>query len=232
MRPPIQTRRRAASDIGSDRRARGNLARPGEFGWRPARAVLGPDHPLTRATAMLERLRTQSAVAAAILLLGIAAATQGDPWAPAVAVSAAIVQIGFGIAAAAVHQRKRDAAIQIIADGGEAMHIAAVQQARERLSSARARRRLADAVDSMTEHATNPPKLCLRGARPLYTTKVVAAVAADLDEISRLLRSGRATIRGVARTERLVTNGASPLYGHEPNALREELHRIRRVMNG
>jgi len=230
MRPPTEPPSGTASDVGSDRPPRRTLARRGEAGCRPAHSVLGPHHPLSHAIVTLQNCHRHSAVVGAILLVSGAAAIQGVPWAPAVTVSAAIVEIGFGIAAAFARQRRRDCALQLIVDGGEAVQVRAVQRERQRLSSLRARRRLADAIDEMIECAAHPPKLCLRGTRPLYSIRVLAAAAAELREITLLLRSGQPTIRGVALTERLITDGMSPLYGDEPNALREEVHRICRLM--
>jgi hypothetical protein len=61
---------------------------------------------------------------------------------------------------------------------------------------------------------------------------VVAAVTGELGEIARLLRSGEAAVRGVAMLERLLTDGASALYGEDVRTLREELHRIRFILGG
>jgi hypothetical protein len=41
------------------------------------------------------------------------------------------------------------------------------------------------------------------------------------------LRSEDPGLRGIAKAERLLGDGCSALYGHDAEALREELHRIR-----
>ena len=63
--------------------------------------------------------------------------------------------------------------------------------------------------------------------RPLYSTRLIRAVAPDLAEIARLVRSGDPGLRGVATTQRLLCDGTSALYGHDVDVLRQELHRIR-----
>src|SRR5215211_4132788 len=66
-----------------------------------------------------------------------------------------------------------------------------------------------------------------QSARPLFCPRVVRAVASDMADIAALLRSEDSELRGIAQVERLLGDGGSALYGHDADALREELHRIR-----
>ena len=63
------------------------------------------------------------------------------------------------------------------------------------------------------------------GALPMVRPGVAAAVLAELAAVAALLRSERPGLRGVALAERLLTDGASPLYGQDIGALREQLRR-------
>jgi hypothetical protein len=64
----------------------------------------------------------------------------------------------------------------------------------------------------------------------LFEVAVVALVAEDLRAISRRLRTGRATVCGVALSERLVSDGTSPLDRDQADALQGELRRVYDVM--
>ena len=66
----------------------------------------------------------------------------------------------------------------------------------------------------------------MRGARPLFSIRVIASVAPELRGVIGLLQTEKVRARGVALTERLLTHGDSPLYGREAGVLRAELRRI------
>jgi hypothetical protein len=145
------------------------------------------------------------------------------------ALSASVVFVVLTILAAAFRQREHDRAIDVILDGYEEIPIAAVRRQRRRLLSDRTRRTLARNFEHMI-HQASAPQIQMRGARPLFHLRVVAKVSPDLYEVVRLLRTGHVPARGVARAERMITDGTSPLYGLEVDALREELHRVRRML--
>lgn len=67
-------------------------------------------------------------------------------------------------------------------------------------------------------------------APPLFSARAIAAVASDLTDIARLLVDDDARLRGVGMTQRLLFEGTSPLYGEDVRLLREELHRIRLLL--
>ena len=199
--------------------------------WQAPSAVLGPDHPLTRAVDGLESVGRQSRVVGTVLVGSVIDAIQGVAWAAAAALSAVIVLFGLAIVAGVFAQRRRERALDLIIEGHETVSVAAVQRERERLHAARTQHRLARAIDGMVDQALNPPTTWGRGARPLFEVAVVALVAEDLRAISRLLRAERASVRGVALTERLVSDGTSALYRDQADALRGELRRVHDLMN-
>jgi hypothetical protein len=169
-------------------------------------------------------------VVAAVLVGSVIDVIQGVAWAAAAALSAVIVLFGLAIVAGVFAQRRRDRALDLIIEGHEAVPVAAVQRERERLHAPRTQRRLARTIDGMVDQALNPPTICGRGARPLFEVAVVALVAEDLRAISRRLRAQRASVRGVALTERLVSDGTSPLYRDQADARRGELRRVHDLM--
>ena len=228
MRLPTETRRAVASD--PKRRQGRLLARSCGPGFRPARAVLGPDHPFTRAVEAVDRAGKQALAVGALLVGSIVDLSAGAAWAGAVALSAAIVLLGLVIVIAVLVQGRRDRAHDLILDGDESLPIAGVQRERRRLAAPRTQRLMARTIDGVVEQALNPPRICPRGARPLFKIAVVASVADDLHAISRALRAEHACIQGVVLAERLLSDGQSPLYGDQARLLREELHRIQKAL--
>ena len=64
----------------------------------------------------------------------------------------------------------------------------------------------------------------------MFDVGVVRAVAEDLRALAAILRAGPASARGIALAEQLLTWGGSKLHGHEPEPLREELRRVRYLL--
>ena len=84
----------------------------------------------------------------------------------------------------------------------------------------------------MIDQASTRPGLSACRITPLFERAVIKAVADDLRAVIRLLGSDHAPVRGVALVEHLLTDACSPLYGNEVNLLREELHRVARLLTG
>lgn len=216
---------------GSRRRERGAArAKTTSRAEQSAGAVLGPTHPLTRATEAVEGVARQWHSCAAVLAGAIIAELQGHPWAPALAVSAGIVLVALTTLVAALKQRVRDRATALIAEGRETLPIAIVQRQRQRLLARRTRMTLAHTLHAMVRDATSPPRIETIGARRLFDAVVIAAVANDLRAVVSLLQNQHARARGVALTERLITDGGSALYSDNEIRLREELNRVRGVL--
>jgi hypothetical protein len=64
----------------------------------------------------------------------------------------------------------------------------------------------------------------------VYSVRVMAAVAPELQQIAGLLHSNHAALRGIALTARVLRDGASPLYGQDVELLRQELLRLRLLL--
>ena len=194
------------------------------------RAGLRLDHPLVCATEAVQHTGRQWVHVAAVLVGSVIAVIERRAWATPLAVSAGTVLLVLTVILAACEQRKRDWAIELILEGRESAPIPAVQRQRDRLISERTRDSLAANLEEIVCQASNPRRRQTRATRPLFEPMIVATVTDELREVIRLLRAGGVSARGVAQTERLVTHGVSPLYGHEVSALREELWRVRDLL--
>jgi hypothetical protein len=194
-----------------------------EAGRSPVVELLGAAHPMVRVTAAIAVVERQAS-AVGIVLVASVAATDGSV-AIAVAASAAVVVVVLvAIVARLVDQRRR-LAVDLIAEGREALPLRAVERERRRLIDLRARVRLARSYERVIEEALGGRRLA--PGPPMVWPWVAAAVAAELGVVAELLRGARPGPRGVAFAERLLTDGGSPLYGQDVVALREELGRVR-----
>ncbi|HET7048530.1 MAG TPA: hypothetical protein VFI54_09715 [Solirubrobacteraceae bacterium] len=165
---------------------------------------------------------------AALLAGASIAQVKGHPWATGLAISAGVVLLALTALVAALRLRVRDRARDLIAEGRETLPIIAVQRERRRLLARRRRKVLARTLDAMVRQATSPPTI--PSARPLFDVRVIASVSGDLRAVIRLLQKKHARARGVALTERLIVDGGSPLYAQDQMRLREELHRVRHLL--
>jgi hypothetical protein len=144
-----------------------------------------------------------------------------------VALAAGVVLVVLTMLVASCRQRERDRAIDLILDGRAHVALAAVHRQRRRLVSRRTRIVLAASFEDIVKDGHRPPALQMRGARPLYCRQVVRSVSPALREVACLLEGEGVSARAVAGAERLITDGASPLYGLDVDALRDELDRVR-----
>jgi hypothetical protein len=231
MRPPDLTRPPTRS------RPRSNTARRwlptpaphGQGARQSARAVLGTTHPLSRASEAVTAVTRQWLTCAAILAGSIIAQLEGHQWAAILTASSTLTLAALTVLLLMLKQRVSDRAIGLIAEGHETLPIATVQRHRQRLLAHRSRNTLAKTLETMVEQATAPPKIITRGTRPLFDTRVIAAVAPELRAVIGLLRTSNPPARGVALIDRLITDGHSPFYGYELAPLRDELEHIRQA---
>ena len=190
-----------------------------------AATLLGEHHPLVRA---LDRLGavTEQSLAVAILAAAAAVAVMiGAAGAVPLLMAALVIEAVLVAACRILAATSRDRAIDVIIAGGGEIPLSAVQDEGRRLTEPRHVRYLADWLDAVRRQPAGAGP-----ARPLFSVRAVAAVAPDLADVTSRLREGDAGVRGVARTERLLREGASPLYGLEAEPLRRELCRIRRLL--
>ena len=210
-------RRSAPPHVGVARKAR-----------PPARSVLGASHPLVRTIEALSAVASQSVAVAAVLAAGLGAAASDATWGIPVAGSAAVVLVFLAVAAGLLLQRRREAAVELIAAGEGNGPIAAVEREHRRLADRRVRWRLAASLDGLVDAAAHPPAVF---APPLFDPVLVLAAARELREIATLLRAEHSDVRAVALVCRLICDGvASPLHRANLEELCEELARIRFVL--
>jgi hypothetical protein len=219
------------SDLGhraSLRRAASNLGHAFEEA-APAAKVLGADDPFVRALDLTRVMARQSLAAAGASAVGAGSLACGAGWALPVLVVAVAVQLVFAAGLAVVLALVREGARDLIAEGREHLPVPVLARQRRRLLDQRRRESLARAFEHVVATAERWPRI-LRTARPVFNVRLVREIAPELQEIGALLRVVTGSARGVVLSERLLTNGASPLYGAEIDELRSELRRIREAL--
>ena len=194
-----------------------------------ASTLLGNDHPLARAESQMRTLRMQLAVTVIFgLLIAALSPLLGTP-ALHLALGAVAVAGTLVIAVLIARSRVRARAFELIASGREELPLPVVASERSRLLDHRNRRRLARTLDVITVQPVSRDWWS-----PVYADHAaVRAAETELREIASLLRE-QPTVpaRGVALVTTLIREGAtSPLYRGTALELREELGRIRHVLN-
>jgi hypothetical protein len=190
--------------------------------------LLGAGSPFVRVYEGLQVLLRQSLTVAAAIIAGAVALAGHAPWAPSVLIASAVVQLALAGGIGLLVLRQRVCARELIIEGREDLPIAAVARERDRLLGGR--RRLAHAIDRLL-HTADHWSTLLRTSRPVFNVSHVRAVATELGEIAALLRADSGGAGGVALVERLLTDGASPLYGEALDVLQEELQRIQDALH-
>jgi hypothetical protein len=216
-------RPKAHSPVGT-RDSEGRLRRRGDRDASVAVALLGAAHPLSIVLRRLDTVVEQSvSVAAAQLVAGVLL-YRGAPFAPALAIAAAVVQIVLALQMAVLVQSRRDRCRELIIGGESRLALRAVDVERRRLEDPRLLARLARTLDDMADTARRSlPRH--PASRPLFDVRVIRAVEPQLREIAALLRTDAPCVRGAALVERVLTCGDSPLYGADAEPLRWELRR-------
>ena len=189
-----------------------------------ADALLGPDHPLVRVLQRRKLVLDWSLVVAAVLSVSLVALADGVSAALAVVLATAIVESVLACDAAMLSCSKRDRVLDLIVQGRGDLPLPAIACERRRLVDRDHQRHLAGWLDGIRSEAGHPVRA--RRARPIFSVRVIVAVAPELATITAQLRSEDTGLRGVAATQRLLVDGTSSLYGQDENRLCEELHRI------
>jgi hypothetical protein len=189
-------------------------------------ALLGSDHPLVKASDLLRSLIRQCAVVSAVLLAATMLCVAGQMWAWALIFAAVIVLTILTLLAAGFRQCTHDRAIDLILRGCENVPIAAIQHERGRLLSRRTRMRLARHISETVAEVSKRPTWNAREV-VLFHPPTIASALDDLLAVADALTASHVPAQGVARAERLMTDGTSPFYDHDAIVLRAELRRIR-----
>jgi hypothetical protein len=198
--------------------------------FRPAGEVLGAEDPLCRTVSALQAVRRHMLTVGALLSVGAAGSAAGAIWGPSLTAAAGAILLTLAAAAGVLVAHRAGHARALIEQGDEHLPIAAVRRERDRLLDDDGRADVAGLLDHIAGQGTEPwPP---GAVQPLYDPRTIGAAAADLREPAELVRTPRPSARGVAAARRLVTVGASPLYGRDARALRAELRRIRFLLHG
>jgi hypothetical protein len=194
-----------------------------------AHALLGADHPLVRVLQRRKVLLERSLVVATILAASIVAFADGVSAALAFVLATAIVESVLVCDAAVLSCSKRDRVLELIVQGRGDLPLPAIACERRRLLDRGHQRHLAGWLDGIRDQAEHPIRA--PRARPMFSVRVIVAVAPELATIAAQLRSEVAAgLRGIAATERLLVDGTSSLYGQDETRLCEDLHRIRYLL--
>ena len=187
--------------------------------------VLDADHPFSRVDTRLMVARERCVAVTVVLVVGVVALVDelsiGAPLTVAAAsvLAALIGQVGL------LSGTRNRRAVELIAQGRGDVPIEAVARVRLRLLDPGHRARLARSLDEIRAEIDRSAAAACR-IRPLYRVGVLRPVASEIADVAALVR-GEGGLRGIARTESLITDGCSPLYGDGEEALRRELACIR-----
>jgi hypothetical protein len=204
---------------------------PGED-ERTATAVLGGDHTLARLLARRRTLTLQIAITSVPVVLAAIGTMRAVDSAPLVLAAAILVEVALLAAIPFVRSRTHEVTHELLAEGEDGtLAIPVVRDESRRLRSGRERERLARSLEKLL-HASERLEGPLPEHRVPLGVRTLRFAARETREVIALLRADTAAVRGVALVTMLLRDGASPLYGHDPRPLREELTRIRYLLAG
>jgi hypothetical protein len=194
---------------------------------REAESVLGRGHRLTRAVSNQHTLALQSVVATLAIAIGALGLLADVRHARLVLGIAVAVGVAFVLMWAVARKIARERAHDLIAAGDDRVLLSIVARERRRLGSRKERERLARSLEALHRDALRWNEI-LPQFRPPDGVVQLRHAGRELDGLIRALRRDRIRVQGVALTARLLSDGyESPLYGNELGPLREELNRIR-----
>jgi hypothetical protein len=195
-----------------------------------AESVLGRRHRLARAIATQHTLALQSCVAVLVIAAAGIGLAFDAPLAGLVVAVAAATSVVYVLAWMLTRQVARNRAHDLIADGRDDLVISVVTREQRRLASRKERERLARSLEAFHRDAQRWHQI-LPQLRPPHGVVQLRHLTAEVEALSAALRRDRVRARGVALAERLITDGCeSPLYADEREPLREELNRIRYLL--
>ena len=191
---------------------------------RSAEALLGPGHPLVAVLYACGDTIEGIAAVAAVQIGALALWWVNSSYGRALTLAAAAVQAALGLRWASLRVQRREQCLELVIAGREHLPLAAVARERQRLGSPRRQAQLAACLENLADIATRKP---CRGERqrPIRSRRLLTATEPQLRGVVARLRAGDSELRGVALLDRLITSGASPLYGARVGPLRNELAR-------
>jgi hypothetical protein len=196
---------------------------------RSAEALLGAGHPLVAVLYACGQAIEGIAAVAAVQLGALALWWVNPSYGRALTLGAGAVQVALGLRWADLRVQRRELCLELVIAGREHLPLPAVARERRRLASHRHKAELAICLENLADIATRKPRRGER-QRPIYSREVMTATEAQLRGVAARLRAGGGELRGVALVDRLITSGASPLYGERVGPLRDELARARYLL--
>jgi hypothetical protein len=197
---------------------------------RVAESVLGRRHRLTRAVSNQHTLALQSLVATLAVAAGSLGLLLHVPHATLLLATSLAVGVAFLLMWTVARKIVRERAQDLIAAGHDSTVVSVVARERRRLASRKERERLARSLEELHRDALRWYEI-LPQFRPPYGVVQLRHAGRELEGLTRALRRERVRVQGVALTMRFLTDGyESPLYGNELGPLREELNRIRYLL--
>jgi hypothetical protein len=195
-----------------------------------AMLALGRDHPLARAASLNRTLAIQLVVATTVALLGIAGVLRQVELAPLLVAVAGVVAVALFLASLSARRLQRNRARELIAAGVDA-RLPVVERERSRLASTKHRAALARSLERLLHDAERWYQIP-QPFRPLPGVECLRFTATEVRAVIARLRADHAHVQGIALAERFLLDGArSALYGGDVRRLREELSRIRYLLD-
>jgi hypothetical protein len=195
-----------------------------------AESVLGRGHRLTKAVSNQHTLAIQSVVAALAIVVGSIGVLLGVRRATLVLVAAAVVGVAFFLMWCVARGIARERAQALIAAGDDSVVVSVLARERRRLATRKERERLARSLEELYRDALRWYEI-LPQFRPPHGVVQLRHTGPELEGLTHALRRDRVRVQGVALTARFLSDGyESPLYANELESLREELNRIRYLL--
>ena len=197
---------------------------------RAAESVLGRGHRLTRALSNLHTLALQAIVATlAAVAYAVAFVAQLRHSGLVFGVASAVA-LAFVLAWSVANRIARERAEDLIAAGNDSVALPVIARARRRLVSRREREALAHSLEVLHRDALRWYEI-LPQFRPPHGAQQLRHLSSEVEALTTALRRDHVRVQGVALAARFLSDGyASPLYGNELGPLREELNRIRYLL--
>jgi hypothetical protein len=193
---------------------------------RAARQVLGPDHPLARATDLVRTFEKQAGIVLAVIAASAAATAAALPVALTVLSAALVVEFALVMALQFAREVRAERAWEVLIAGGEGLDVAEVAHERARLSDPRRCEQLAATLAQALDSAERWHQI-LVASRPPEGVRVLRRFAPQVRAIVAQIRDQHADVRRIALLARFLAGGyGSPLYSGDAEAVAHELARI------